>query len=410
MRGRRWLVVRPMRRIVLVLPVIAAGCGWFSASSTPQPGRTPARAAACLPASWACGDVVKLDAHSGVLIWQVETNGDVNSVVADGHGGVFIAGGFTRVAGVRRRYVAHILPSGRLDAHWQPRVWSRAPVRFTQPTLALRRGRLFAAGLTTSSERPAGIAAINANTGVVDPRWGVGLRVVGGVAALAVAGHRVYVGGTLVRRQTVIASVAALDLSTGALDQAFRTPVLSGGEGTGVNALAAAGGRLYVGGQYASVNNVPLNGLSVVDQKSGRLVGSWRPQLSRCGVCVQASLVYSVAVGQPGIYVAAAALRVDGKRREGLALMNPTTGAVQPWAPRVGGNAEVVTVGGGRVYIGGDFTRVDDRPRRGLAALDPRNGRVRPSWQPSVGTSAVLSLSAGGGSTFAGTVEPGPGR
>lgn len=116
--------------------------------------------------------------------------------------------------------------------------------------------------------------------------------------------------------------------------------------------------------------------------------------------------MYWVAVGEAGVYVATAALRIDGARRYGVALLNPATGAVQPWAPHLAGNAEIIIRAGHRVYIGGDFTKVGDMPRRGLAALDPRTGRLLPSWQPSSGTSAVLSLSASAISVFAGTVLP----
>jgi hypothetical protein len=398
------VVVRRLGRLLIL--GMSAGCAWSNGGAAVHSGHTPAPTEACVPASWACGAVVRIDARSGAARWQVDTNGDVNSVVAGRRGGVFIAGGFTRVGGARRPYIAHVFADGRLDTRWQPRVWSRASVRGTQPTLALGRGRLFAVGLTTNPKRPTGIVAISARTGVVDRHWGVGIRIVDGVAPVAVAGRRLYVGAALVRGHTITGSVALLDATTGAFDPAFHTPILNGGEGTGVNTLAVAGRRLYVGGQYESIDRVRLNGLSVLDAGSGRLITSWRPRLSRCGVCVQASLVYGVAVGAAAVYVATAALRVDGGRRYGVALLNPTTAAVQPWSPRLAGNAEVVIRAGNRVYIGGDFTKVNDMPRRGLAALDPRTGRLLPSWQPSTGTSAVLSLSASANSVFAGTVLP----
>ena len=358
-----------------------------------------------MPASWACGAVVRIDARSGAARWQVDTNGDVNSVVADRRGGVFIAGGFTRVGGTRRPYIAHVFADGRLDTRWQPRVWSRASVRDTQPTLALGRGRLFAVGLTTNPKRPTGMSR-----SALVPGWSIGTGAWASESstesprwpwpdAACMSAPRSF-------EDTPSPVRGAARRHDGCFRPRVSTPILNGGEGTGVNTLAVAGRRLYVGGQYESIDRVRLNGLSVLDAGSGRLIRSWRPRLSRCGVCVQASLVYGVAVGAAGVYVATAALRLDGGRRYGVALLNPTTAAVQPWSPRLAGYAEVIIRAGNRVYIGGDFTEVNNKPRRGLAAIDPRTGRLLPSWQPSSGTSAVLSLSASAKSVFAGTVLP----
>jgi len=47
-------------------------------------------------------------------------NGAVLAVVADGSGGWYIGGEFTRVAGIERNHIAHILPDGSLDYSWNP--------------------------------------------------------------------------------------------------------------------------------------------------------------------------------------------------------------------------------------------------------------------------------------------------
>ena len=47
-------------------------------------------------------------------------DGSVFAVIADGAGGWYIGGAFTRVEGVARANLAHIEPDGTLDAAWNP--------------------------------------------------------------------------------------------------------------------------------------------------------------------------------------------------------------------------------------------------------------------------------------------------
>jgi len=52
----------------------------------------------------------------------VKANGRINAVVPDGSGGWFIGGEFTRIGGLVRRRLAHILSNGTIDPSWQPSV------------------------------------------------------------------------------------------------------------------------------------------------------------------------------------------------------------------------------------------------------------------------------------------------
>jgi len=78
------VVVRRLGRLLIL--GMSAGCAWSNGGTTVHSGHTPAPTEACVPASWACGAVVRIDARSGAARWQVDTNGDVNSVVADRRG------------------------------------------------------------------------------------------------------------------------------------------------------------------------------------------------------------------------------------------------------------------------------------------------------------------------------------
>lgn len=371
----------------------------------------PVSLTVCRQSSWACGSVVKIAAGTGARVWQVETDGAVNSVVADRHGGAFIAGGFRHVAGRVRPYVAHILADGRLDLDWRPRVWSRRSPRFTQATLALSRRHLFVAGLLRSPTAPhPHILAVDARTGVVDRVWGRGTWLVDGAAGMTVAAGRLYVAGTLVRGESVFACLTAMGTAAGLIDRAFRPRIAAVGDLGCAATVAVRRKTAYVGGTFTSVDGRRANGLGAVDAATGRVIASWRPRLGRCSACVRAALVYDLAVRGRRVYAALSARRVDGEPRHGLVRLDARSAQLDAWAPRLAGlsaNPQALVVVGDRVYIGGDFLRVNGTPRRELAALDVRTGRVLPSWRPRA-SSVVLALSAAAGNVFVATVAPRP--
>src|SRR5439155_14350453 len=50
----------------------------------------------------------------------------------------------------------------------------------------------------------------------------------------------------------------------------------------------------------------------------------------------------------------------------------------------------------GRVYVSGAFARIDGVARDGIAALDPRSGAVDPRWNPAQGGTDVFRLALAG--------------
>jgi outer membrane protein assembly factor BamB len=327
-------------------------------------------------------------------------------VVADGQGGAFIAGGFTRVAGQSHRFLAHMLANGRVDRSWRPALWSRVRPQDTQPVLVIRDGVLFVSGLSRRPRGRTGIVAITANTGLVDSKWGRGLRVDGGEPMLVWRRH-LYVAGTVIQGHAFRTGIAALDAATGRFAKGFNAPPLVGGEGTGVNALLLSSGVLFVGGKFVRAGNHRVTSLLAMNPGSGRVEPGWVPHLSPCSECIGFAVVYGLAPRQSGIYIAAAARRVDGRRRAGGALVDASTGSVLPWAPQFSGQPEEVVLAGDRVYAGGDFTAVDNAPRHEFAALDPTSGQLLASWQPAAATDAVLAMATDGHSVFVGTIERG---
>jgi hypothetical protein len=156
------------------------------------------------------------------------------------------------------------------------------------------------------------------------------------------SGDYIYVGGNFSRARSAASggqSFAATDLArfradTGVGDRNWTPDVTGGDTSTTVYALAAAGGKIWVGGKFD-------------------------------------------AIAQPdGTPVA----------RRNLAAVSEATGVVDPSVdPRIGaeGGAGVraLLASETKVYVGGFFTVIDGKERRFLAALD-LSGNLDPVWRP----------------------------
>jgi outer membrane protein assembly factor BamB len=178
-----------------------------------------------------------------------------------------------------------------------------------------------------------GVARLDAATGVGDPTWTVQVTRSDGqkasVYAVAVAGGKVWIGGQfdLVNGQPRL-NFAALSPTTGELD-----PTVTASVGTGlshsIRAMLASDSRLYIGGQFPSVNGVTRSKLAAFDHSGSLLV--WRPKTS--------SMVRALAfdcdggdVLAGGGFESAGTTGSPMVAREKVARFDAATGALQPWA------------------------------------------------------------------------------
>lgn len=350
--------------------------------------------------------------------------GEVTVSAADGHGGWFIGGGFVRVGGKERRYLARVLPDGTLS-DWNPQ--PNAPVEamcLSRDTLYVggsftacggtsrghgaafdvRTGRLAdwdpAANAAISAIATDGysvylggrfstidtlqrsnLAAVGRGTGTATA-WNPGADSV--VLALAVRGDEVYAGGYFHRIGNAPRSlVAAIDRAGGTVlpwsCTIVRSPACNGCDaGPFVGALAIDGTRLYLGGSFTHVNGVPRAGAAAITLSSHE-VSEWDPQLA--GV---APFPYcrAVAVSQGVVYLGGQFDGLKGISRPHAGAVD-TNGVLRGWTPRPNAAVRSVTAAGASAYIGGDFGSVWSwQPRRFLASLDATTGEVTP-WNPN---------------------------
>ncbi len=237
----------------------------------------------------------------------------------------------------------------------------------TVNALAVANGRVYAGGRFTSV-RPAGaaagtsetartyLAAFNASTGALVTTFNVTLN--GRVRALAVSpnGSRLYVGGDFTTVNGVTRNrVASIVLPGGTLDTAFNaTPSAS------VSAVEVTTSAVYIGGDFATVGGVARSRIAAVNPTTGALLTAFTTSADGRVYTIEASTAASrVLIG--GVFD-----NVNGVLQGGIASLNPTTGALMPWAatgisprPAQGGCASTVTdilIAGSTAYVTSEGT------------------------------------------------------
>lgn len=262
-----------------------------------------------------------------------------------------------------------------------------------------------------------GLAALNADTGAVDPGWSA--DVAGEVLALAgsPSATTLYVGGTFTSVRGVSrANVAAVSTTTG---------VPTGWDprtNSSVMALTTSSSQVLLGGKFTQIGGLYLGRLAMVDPTNGSPNRYFAPrpdswvaslQLARTGTAVYAGGNFTRIGGQYRTHLASvslangaastwypdasscpvfgAVLSPDGTRlfvacagsSNSVASYNTAANGPRVWGSMGDGNVQAVTLVGTTVYAGGHFLRMNGADRRKLAAFDYTTGAMTP-WAPSL--------------------------
>jgi len=154
----------------------------------------------------------------------------------------------------------------------------------------------------------------------------------------------------------------ALNASTGALDPAIQTHVFAGQTSGlplthGVVAPSPDGSTIYVGGAFTTVDGQPRNHIAAFSTSTGALL-PWAPNVS--------AAVNAIAAVGNVVYIGGSFAKVN-KTAVGpdLAALSASTGAIVPWGSGTGPSTDntvdamAVTPDGSQVVIGGYFDQVD---------------------------------------------------
>jgi hypothetical protein len=177
----------------------------------------------------------------------------------------------------------------------------------------------------------------------------------GAVAALALAG-------------TGVAGAAVVGTS------ARTSPQFNGS----VYAIAYHDHTVYVGGSFTSAvidgHLVHRERLAAFDTRSGDLL-DWAPEAD--------DTVRALAVSDRSVYAAGDFTEISGHRRDSVAQIDGTSGAVGTFSHRITGIPQALAVGDGKLYVGGSLSRVDSSPRTRLAAFSLYDGAIDRRWRPT---------------------------
>lgn len=197
-----------------------------------------------------------------------------------------------------------------------------------------------------------------------------------------IVGNRVFVGGRFDNARPAgsaagvgdlpRSNLLAYDLTSGVLDPAFA-PVLN----AQVRSLAASpdGSRLYVGGDFTTVNGQSRNRVAAFDTATGALIGTFAPNVGYH--------VYALAVTDTTVYVGGNFQGVGTSVRNGLAAFRASDAALLDWAPSATGGTVTSMVrspDGSKLVVGGRFTALNgsNTPGYGMGALDAVTGIALP--------------------------------
>jgi PKD repeat protein len=233
----------------------------------------------------------------------------------------------------------------------------------------------------------------------------------GVVWSQAMVGNTVYAGGSFSNarpagsaagQNTVPrANMLAFDVTTGVLNSSFA-PTFN----AQIRAVAVSPdkSRIYVGGQFTTVNGQTRRRLAAFNAQTGALVANFAPSM---GYEVDA-----IVATNSTVYVGGSFGNVGSEDRMNLAAFNASNGALLDWAPQAaGGTVSALTISPDhtKVAIGGSFTSLNgsNNPGYGLAMVDAVTAASLPFEMNSVvrnGTAdgAITTLTTDGDYVYGG--------
>ncbi|RFU36363.1 hypothetical protein DZF91_38655 [Actinomadura logoneensis] len=212
------------------------------------------------------------------------------------------------------------------------------------------------------------------------PTW----QIDGVVWSMATVGDTVYATGNFSKarlpgtkpgnvKEVSRQNLLAFSLSTGNLVTSFNHRL----DGQGLRVVASPDGRrVYVGGEFTTVDGKPHTRLAAFDTKTGKLVDAFKPVVS--------NKVRAIAATASTVYFGGNFFSVNGKARMRLAAVRAADGAnIESWRPTADDDevfALALGPGGKTVLVGGRFQTLNGQAQVGVGAVDASSGALAP-WR-----------------------------
>ncbi|MGI8867725.1 MAG: PKD domain-containing protein [Mycobacteriales bacterium] len=209
------------------------------------------------------------------------------------------------------------------------------------------------------------------------PTW----QINGVVWSQVVVGNTVYATGSFTKARPP--GVAAGGTGEIAANNIFAYSLTNGnpisnfshslnGQGLAITA-SPDGSRVYVGGDFTTVDGAARNHVAAFTTATGALVTSFVPSLS--------GQVAALTASSSTLYVGGNFFSANGATRRRLASYNTATGALLSWAPTADDYkvaAMALSPDGSRVIVGGSFTTLNGNSANSMGAVDATSGASLP--------------------------------
>lgn len=196
-----------------------------------------------------------------------------------------------------------------------------------------------------------------------------------------VVGNTVYVTGNFTTArppgvaiggagQVNVGHLLAYDIRTGNRIASFNH--ILNGQGRAIT-KSPDGSRIYVGGDFTTVDGQPRGHIAAFDTATGALISSFAPSVN--------GMVRAITASDTTVYYGGSFSTVNGTGRGSLAASNAGTGTLTSWAPGADGVvwSMVLTPNGSRVVIGGQFAHLSGVDVYGHGAVNSTTGAVE-TW------------------------------
>ncbi|MCK6639407.1 MAG: T9SS type A sorting domain-containing protein [Bacteroidia bacterium] len=289
--------------------------------------------------------------------WSPDVNGTVFTFIISGDT-LYFGGQFTMVNGQPRNNAAAVLISTGALTTWNPNLNNAVKGIIVHGGDSVFIGGQFT---TANSSTRNYIALVDNINGTLYP-WSVSLN--NTVFSFVIYGNRLYIGGafTTINTTTTRKRGACYNLSGMSLmswhPNADNTILV----------MKEYNNRFFIGGNFFQLNNVNHQALAEVDPLTGAVVSPL--------VASQTITIYGIIVTGNRIYISGLFAMVNGFPRENAADLNINTGALGNWQPAPGREVYSMAVSGNRIYLGGAFQGTGSIPRRNLAAIDKQTGQL----------------------------------
>ena len=213
------------------------------------------------------------------------------------------------------------------------------------------------------------------------PTW----QLTGVVWSQVVVGHTVYATGDFTKARPPgmwaggpteinVGHLFAYDITTGNRVTSFNHTLNA--QGLAITA-SPDGRRVYVGGDFTTVDGQAHQHVAAFDTATGTLVSGFG--------AIANGQVKALAATNDTVYAGGAFASAGGSARRFLAAFAATSGSLQRWAPSADDGyvwALSLTPDASKVVIGGQFSTLNGQAANGMGAVDPSTGASRP-WAAS---------------------------